>query len=206
MTEMILKNNILFLITITMFLGSCKNTTVVDAANYVKYIDNADNGLMQEYANEEKALNLKAQYKTPEYLAIKEIGVEAFHPDSIMTLAKEFEGGYHFNFTISSSVSGYDVIKEKLSPSDYLKRVTYLTGEIRKDFKLLVGIDTIPCTICHYERNYNISPDNVFILVFPHEQKTEEDLTLLYDDKLFNQGIIEFKFKNKNIKNTPKLL
>lgn len=203
---MILKNNIRLIIAISVFLVSCENTTVVDAVNYIKYIDNTENGLVQEYANEEKALKLKAQYKTPEYLAIKEIGVEAFHPDSIVTLAKEFDGGYHFNFTISSSVSGYDVIKEKLSPSDYLKRITYLTGEIRKDFKLVSGLDTLPCVVCHYERNYNISPNNVFILVFPYQQKTESDLTLLYDDKLFNQGIVEFKFKNKNIKNTPKLL
>ena len=195
-----------FIFFILLIVTGCKKVSVVDAANYVKYVDNPDNGLIQEYKNEDKALQITTQYKPTEYLAIKEIGPTAFHPDSILTLAKEFEGGHHFGFTISSLQSGYDVIKEKLSPKAYLDRVTYLTGAIRNDFKLLVGLDTVPCTIAHYERNYNISPNNNFMLVCPYSGVTDEDLTLIYDDKIFGEGKLEFTIKNKNIKNTPKLL
>jgi hypothetical protein len=198
--------NIYIIGFITLLIVSCKKTTVVDAANYVKYVDNPENGLVQEYKNEDKALKITTRYKTPEYLAIKEIGPTAFHPDSILKLAKEFEGGYHLGFTISSMVSGYDVIKEKLSPKEYLDRVTYLSGSIRDDFKLLVGLDTVACSIAHFERNYNISPNNNFMLVFPYDKTTNEDLTLIYDDKIFGEGKLEFKIKYKNIKNTPKLL
>lgn len=194
------------LLPFVIFCLSCNKVSVVDAASYVKYVNNRDNGLIQEYENEDKALKITTKYKPAEYLAIKEIGPEAFHPDSILTLAKEFKGGYHLGFTISSTQTGYDVIKEKLSPKEYLKRVTYLTGEIRNDFKLLVGLDTVPCSIAHYERNYNISPNNNFMLVFPKDKTLKEDLVLIYDDKVFGEGKLEFRIKYKNIKNIPKLL
>lgn len=198
--------NKIAMIVFLLLAAACKKTTVVDAANFIRYVDAIDNGLIQEYKNDNKGLKISAQYKPAVYLAIKELGPDAFHPDTIMSLAQEFQGGYHFSLTVSSTVSGYDVIKEKLSPNDYLKRITYLTGEIRNDFKLLAGLDTIPCAVAHYERNYNISPDNKFLLVFPYSEKSNEDLTLIYDDKVFGEGKLEFRIKNRNIKKIPKLL
>jgi hypothetical protein len=185
---------------------SCKRTTVVDAANYIRYADNPGNGLVKEYSDAEKSLKITAQLKSPEYLAIKESDPGSFRPDSILLLAKEFEGGYHFGFTISSTTPGYDAIKGKLSPQEYLKRITYMSGEIKNDFKLVAGIDTIPCSVCHYERTYNVSPDNIIMLVFAYDKAVDEDLLLIYDDKIFGINRIEFGFKNKDIKNAPKLL
>lgn len=196
---------LLFLIT-GLASMSCNRISVVDGANYIKYIDNPDNGLIQEYVDKEKSLKLVSQYKTPEYLAIKEIGPTNFDSDSVLNLSKEFTGGFHFSFNILSTESGYDVIKGKLSPKEYLSRITHMSGEIKNDFKLLIGSDTIPCSICHFERTYNISPDNILMLVFPFEKTTDEDLQLLYDDKLFGIGKVSLTFNNKNIKNTPKLL
>lgn len=200
------KSKLFFSLVAALTVVSCKRTTVVDAANYIKYVDNPDNGLIMTYTNDEKHLKITAQYKTPEYLAIKEIGTEAFQSDSILNLAAGFEGGYHFDFNVSSTELGYDAIKGKLAPKEYLERITYMSGAIRNDFKLVIGMDTLPCSVCHFERTYNISPDNILMLVFPYEKPLEKDLTLLYDDKIFGIGKVSLEFKNKNIKDTPKLL
>lgn len=185
---------------------SCQRTTVKDATEYVRYIDNPENGLIKEYSFADKGFKLMGCYKTPEYSAIKEIGPDAFNTDNFREMAKDFEGGYHFNFVISSIQSGYDAIKGKLSPNEYIDRITYMSGAIRNDFKLVAGLDTIPCSVCHFERTYNISPDNIIMLVFPYTSVVDTDLKLIYEDKIFGVGSIVMDFKNKDIKNTPKLL
>ncbi|HYG14780.1 MAG TPA: hypothetical protein VEC12_03435 [Bacteroidia bacterium] len=200
-------------ISITLFfaflivLNSCKKSAkVTDAVSYLRYIENKDNGLVKEYKNEEMGLQIKVQYKSPVYMAIKEFDTDNFQYDSMAVLAQEYDGAYHFGFKISSAVNGYDVIKAKLPPKEYLDRITYLSTEVSKDFKLVLGLDTLPCSICHFERTFNISPHNEFILVFPGRITSEENAKLIYDDKIFGIGKLEFDFKRKHFKNIPDLI
>lgn len=198
--------SILFLALIILLTSCRKTAKVTDAVSYLKYIENKDNGLVKEYKNEELGLQISVQYKSPVYMAIKEFDTENFRYDSMTAIAGEYDGAYHFGFKISSAVNGYDVIKAKLAPKEYLDRITYLSTDVSKDFKLVMGLDTLPCAICHFERTFNITPHNEFMLVFPGNTKSKENIKLIYDDKTFGIGKLEFDFKRKHFLNIPDLI
>ena len=101
-----------------------------------------------------------------------------------------------------------EFLKYKLASSneDYEKRVKYCAFDMQKDIKLLAGNDSMPCTLFHFERAYDLAPYGIFLLGFPLSKiGSDKEAAIVIQDKLFNKGILKFTFSESELKNLPKL-
>ncbi|MCH4829692.1 hypothetical protein BWK60_03665 [Flavobacterium covae] len=90
--------------------------------------------------------------------------------------------------------------KELLDPSftgiSYEEGLKYLAFGIDQDFYVVTSKkDTIPCAGVNYERTYKITPYQKILLYFSGIQPDEE-VQLIYKDKLFKKGTLKFKFNS----------
>jgi hypothetical protein len=77
----------------------------------------------------------------------------------------------------------------------YNERIKYFSFELYKDVYLVYGSDTIPCGMHVWERGFNAKPELSCQLVFD-AIKIQDDtpLELVYNDKVFGNGLIKFRF------------
>ncbi|MFK7048441.1 hypothetical protein FLACOL_01616 [Flavobacterium columnare] len=90
--------------------------------------------------------------------------------------------------------------KELLDPSftgiSYEDGLKYLAFGIDQDFCVVTSTkDTIPCAGVNYERTYKIAPYQKILLYFSGIQPNEQ-VQLIYKDKLFKKGTLKFKFNS----------
>jgi hypothetical protein len=128
--------------------------------------------------------------------------VTRFLPESYRLLmskqsVKEQEDNYyHFSVKLDKQLPG-KLDKEKL---------LYLAFDIQNDFALLVnGTDSLAPVICQKIEN-GISGNYEYMVVFEKGDKYgDDDFTLVYNDKIFGIGTIDFVYKQKDIKKIPEL-
>lgn len=93
-----------------------------------------------------------------------------------------------------------DLLKSIYTKKDYESSVKYMSFSIENDFAVVTQSgDTIPCSGVNFERNYKIAPFKRLLLHFGNIPE-DEKIQLIYNDKLFNNGIIKFKFQEIPIK------
>lgn len=177
----------------------------LSAPDLVSFVQNENSGLKQHFTKNE--FTYSAFYKPVDYIICKEQRSDKVETSIAKTKRRELQGMQYIDLRIAAKNINEELLKYNISPdNDYEKRIKYCSFEIQKDLQLVEGKDTIACSMVHYEREYGVTPYVTILLAFPINKKTmDEDKTLLFDDKLFYNGLIQFVFSNKNIKNTPKL-
>ena len=87
-----------------------------------------------------------------------------------------------------------DILEKEYTHLDYDKSVKYMATTIRNDFMVVTASgDTIPCAGVHFERHFKVSPFNRVLLYFGGINP-EDNIQLIYQDRLFQNGIFKFKF------------
>jgi hypothetical protein len=183
--------------------GQTASSSTLVPVDYVSWMRNPENGIRKEKQIEE--IIYSVQYKTPDYIAC----IEADNKDSISP-AKVTDDGtetiHYFDFKMTLENYEGEFLKHKLnSPAQYDSRVKYLAFGIEKDISLVEGGDTIPCTICHFERAYDVAPEATLLLGFVSKKKYLKKKEFIFHDKLFGKGIVKFTFTKDEMKSIPKL-
>jgi hypothetical protein len=89
-----------------------------------------------------------------------------------------------------------DLLKEQFTSLSYEEGVKYMSFTLDKDFYVVTSKkDTIKCTGVSYERNFKIAPFQKVLLFFSGIDP-EENIQLIYNDKLFKKGTLKFQFKD----------
>jgi hypothetical protein len=95
---------------------------------------------------------------------------------------KDANGIICYELRISHS-SGKDVLE---LPNIRKKedRVTYFATDFGNHIKMIVDRDTLPCTMCHFERNFSYAPYQSFQIGFPYnkEWKNKPHHLIIQDD------------------------
>ncbi|WP_322289678.1 hypothetical protein [Aquimarina sp. 2201CG5-10] len=93
-----------------------------------------------------------------------------------------------------------DLLKSKYTNLDYESSVKYMSFKIQRDFKVVTQSgDTINCTGLTFERNFKVAPFKRLLLHFGNIPE-RENIQLIYDDQLFDNGLLKFKFTETPIK------
>lgn len=93
-----------------------------------------------------------------------------------------------------------DLLSSEFTNRNYEESVKYFAFTIRKDFSVITSSkDTIQCSGVQFERNFKVAPFKRAVLYFGGVNP-EEQIQLIYNDELFGNGIIKFKYKNTPIK------
>ncbi|MDY8138493.1 hypothetical protein [Aquimarina sp. 2201CG5-10] len=93
-----------------------------------------------------------------------------------------------------------DLLKSKYTNLDYESSVKYMSFKIQRDFKVVTQSgDTINCSGLTFERNFKVAPFKRLLLHFGNIPEGE-NIQLIYDDQLFDNGLLKFKFTETPIK------
>ena len=185
------------------------NSHKVLPAEYVKYVENPDNGLnLKQKVN---GVIYTIQYEPTDYCVMLEERSFSVPEETFETERKRFKGLEHYIFRINKI--GMDSLVAKLGDTaKYKKGVTeYLDFRIQKDIRLVKGSDTVTCSICQRDANTGISEYYTFSLGFYSKQdevpvqEANADRTFLYNNKMLQTGNIMLRMRGKDIDHIPGL-
>lgn len=196
-----------------MVIGSCKSGNEFDfnknpiqtAKEYCKWFEEKDNNQIIE--KEMSTLNYKALFVSAEYLAMKEIETLDSDTSEIRKKIDNYSELQYVVFRIKKNDFNGELLKFQLKSSDeYQNRINYCSFNIQKDFNLIEGKDTLNCCISQFERTYGITPFISFILGFPKTEANQaSNKTLVFNDMLFGNGIINLTYHKENFNKLPQL-
>ncbi|TNE81423.1 MAG: hypothetical protein EP332_04695 [Bacteroidetes bacterium] len=168
--------------------------------DFVNQVNDPKGNFCSLHEFENQNIMLSTVFKPAEFNALMGLESEQDYEDQFKLALNEQESSLRFDFRIACLDPSYDIIKDTLPPDLYIERIEYLTAKMAGDFSLVMGKDTIVPNFFHYERTYNMTPFNNFLLGFDlPRSKVHDNIRILYDDKLFGLGRIEFDFDKNTI-------
>lgn len=171
----------------------------LNKSDYVKFIENEENGLKVKKEIGDKIFSL--QYEPTDYVLLKS-GQNKIDK-------KELEGSEFYTLEVREE-KGKDILNLSEKGQDYNLKMEYLINDMQKDIKLIVGEDTISCSEFHMERGYDITSRARFMFsftseIFKKEEAGNMDRVIEFNDKVFGTGKIYITVESSAIENIPAL-
>ena len=187
---------------------SGKSVSVVDPLlprEYVGWVRNPSNGLLRDKTIDD--ITFSAQYKPYEYIACIEEKTEQISDSLTKRKIAELDGMEYIDLKIALKDGQQELLKYNLlSKADYETRVKYFSFGMQNDISLVENGDTIPCSLFHFERAYDVTPYCTFLLGFVKKAKKNiSDETLIFPDRTFHKGIVKLTFSKNDLDHIPKL-
>lgn len=149
-------------------------------------------------------LTYSLTHVSPEYLAIHDLGLNATKK-MIDSVKSEYSAMEYFKLNIEASDFSEELLKYNLeSAAQYDERVRYCSFAIANDLSMSVGTESVKCGLNHFERSFNAAPFLTVMLAFP-KTNTNKEVTVTFDDHLFNKGLIRFTWTAEEFAAFPKL-
>lgn len=185
------------------FLTLSCNKSKYSPTEYVNWCDSEENGLSKEFTQNE--LKLTCQFMTSEYAVLKQND-----PNNLV------EQEINENINALSDLRQFKLIFENTQSTNFLKdnyttaeqfntRSMYLSYDIQSDLRLVEGEDTVNCIMNHYERSYGNTPYETLLVSFPSNRSSQNDLELIFDDRVFGYGRVKFFFEKSLLESIPEL-
>lgn len=150
------------------------------------------------------AFSMEATYLPADWLAIKEAGTA--NTTQIATARQAYAGLEYYQLRIALQSGQGDLLQFGASSTgEYYQRVEYFSFGLQNDLRLLVGADTLPCKLFHFERNYGAAPYADFMLGFEEKGGNNFDRTVICYDRVFTQSQILLIIPAENIDRVPTL-
>ncbi len=103
----------------------------------------------------------------------------------------------YYKFTISEE-KNQNQIQNLFTQSNYNKLLSYINSNIQNDFIKQGSVNEFHPVQVFFESNNRISNKLVFLVAFEKETKTEET-TIVFNDNIFNNGILKFNYKTPDL-------
>jgi hypothetical protein len=190
----------LFIATVGL-ISSCK--TLLAPKDYVRWIENPDNGLRQK--KDVNGVVFDLQYKPADYVIARENAKNTL-PLSFYNERKEKLGELlYFSLEIKSASQDllmYDLKEEQ----EYYRRVNYYSLDFQQDIKLVVGADTLPCLMYQFENTYGTAPYIRMSIAFSGKQREKiesSDCAVLLEDRVFGGGLLRYEYQKNKWQSVP---
>lgn len=200
-----LKNNKAYcLLCLLLLLSGCGRKALSPQA-YLNWINSDKSGLTQ--TRKMDAYEFSASYRPKEYLGLLQLRNKEVTAQNLKEAEKGYDSLYCFLFKIATADHKTDILQESINaPSEYYARLQYFLKDIKNDFRLVSGKDTMECSLCQFERSYNLSPYSDFELYFNKPAasgKEQNDLLLIYNDQVLKSGPINLLFSGRTLGSLP---
>jgi hypothetical protein len=182
-----------------LFLFGCGKKKL-NQSDYLQYINSEESGLVQK-----KTFNnvtYKVKLHLPEMISAT--------ADENITKAK-FESNMKYynnkvNFIFIMEDNGSTKVKNAMFDKEkYGAMLSYANTELKNDFKLLNGNDTLYCGLVHLEPANSIQPVIRMTLGFSGIDSVGRSLTLIYNDNIFSNGPLKFYYSKETLNNLPEI-
>ena len=192
------------IITLTILTQACSRQKAMPE-EYIAYVNNEKNGLIQSREFGEYRITL--QYRPLAFEALNNTGAESISKEILDKQLAENSGLEYYLLQIGSIQKKTDALSNGISHiSQYQERISQLVSGIEGSVRLVIGTDTFPCVMHHYERNYQMADYHNILLVFePEKPLADYDRIIIYDDEMLGIGRINYTINKSDIKNIPEL-
>ncbi len=205
------KNNLLIHIII-FAIALCASCTgkqqKLGAADYISYMENADNGFLKKVTTSDIIYHIQA--KTPEYVSLKESNPESSSPESktIQNRVKQLDSSIWFSIKVMNAKANVNPLKYNArSLQEYNERLNYFLYQAGGNFSLKYDQKEATQIAYYFENSYGVTPYETIVLGFKlSDNLYNKDIELEYMDALFNSGIIKMSVTASDLKNKPILI
>lgn len=185
--------------------GACKKH-VASKLDYVRLVEDKSHGFRKEQTIAHWAY--KVQYKPASYIILHEKNRTEANTEARIKQLKDWR---FFNVYVRhDSITQYAPLRlVSTDLESYNTNLSFYLSQNKSNFLLLV--DTVPLypTVYQFENDYNLSPEDVFVVGFhmpaQYAEKEPEKLILQYDDQMLRNGIVRFVFKQQDLDQEPTL-
>jgi len=183
-------------------LSSC--SVSLAPAEYVAWIEEEANNLRQ--VKEISNIQYQLQYRPLNYIAAKEKRKVNLPEQELLERTSKLKGSLYFSLRLNLKNNAQDILLHEINgEQDYFARVSYCNAAMADDIKLVDGKDTLACSLFQYVPNYGVAPFADFVFAF-EDKETKGDKTILFNDRLFGAGNLQFQFKEEDIENIPEII
>jgi len=191
----------IFLILSILFLTACNSKK--SPIDYIQWVNDPENGMVK--IKETNTTQLECKYTPTEYVVLKQFKKGTVDTVVYNAEVNEINNMYHFILKFQNH-DGSNLIKDNYSTQEsFQQKSMYLSYDIKSDLKLVQGLDTTFCVLNHHERTYGNTPYEQILLSFPKLNKKVEELTLIFDDRVFGFNRVKFNFSKRDLENIPKV-
>lgn len=195
-------------IAVLSILPGC-NSRELDPDSYMKYYEKNHQSLVKSKELDE--LVFEADLIPHEVLAMRELNTgNSGRIDKLQYAAAygNYKNAWYFGFRIKASEMGGSLKKIIHSKENNAKIRQYLASAIREDFSIEVDSKKINCGLINVEADLSIQDSFLFIMSFEKpasEAGSDKDITLVYKDNMFRNGILKFRFSGGQLNDFPKI-
>jgi hypothetical protein len=189
----------LWIYTAVLFWSSCQ--TSLSPNQYQQWI--AENGDLLTTSQSESALRATLRHLPADWLALQEAGGK---PVEFAKAKLDYAGLEYYQLRVAVQSGNSDVLQYAVAnEAEYYQRVSYFSFGFQHDLHLLIGNDTLPCKLFHFERNYGSAPYMDFMIGFEVPLESQQDRTLLYYDIIYAQRVFALTIPFANLNRIPNL-
>lgn len=105
----------------------------------------------------------------------------------------------YYKLTISDEEKESNKISELYLQSNYNKLLYYINKNIEFDFKTILNGKEYNPVLVYFESNNRMTKKLVFMLAFEKPKEIDGDLIVEFNDNIFNNGKIKFKYNLKEL-------
>ncbi len=181
-------------------------TEAVSADEFVSWCSNEENQLSKSKAISE--MIYRVNFLPAESMAYTELKTSQYDLETFQKTSESYKSMSYFNFRLQLNNGNGELLKYKVnSPAHYEERIKYVSFYMEKDLYLVQGNDTVYPGIYHFERTYEVVPFITVMLAFDNTKfDKEKEFTIVYNDKLFEKGLVKFTYQNKVLVDVPQVV
>lgn len=201
-----MKNTIqIIFFVVSFFLFGCSGMDKeIIPLEYVKYVEDEDNAL--KISKEIGDVVYTLQYKPVDYLIALEQKKNIIDINEYTKRKMELNGMEYFTLELKPKINNMEVLNIGAEDkNEYNARIQYASFDLQNDIYLIDGLDIVPCGIYHFEQKYGLGNSVKLLLGFEKSSKTHKNLTVVFEDKILNGGVLKFLLMRENIDLLPKM-
>jgi len=170
---------------------------------YVAWVDDVENGLIKTQIKTNSIITCK--YTPAEYHVLKQFSPNNIDQDVFQSEYEGISNMYHFILRFKKMDETNFLKNNNVTHDEFQLNSLYLSYGIRQDLKLVHGLDTVECVLNHHERTYSNTPYEQILLSFPKTSNSIEDLTFIFNDRVFGFNRVKFFFSKDVLNDIPVL-
>lgn len=190
---------------------SCGRNEISSYEEYVKWLNDEENGLVMN--KKVDGITIKLKYMPSDYLAYQDLsGEKSINKSAIDSIVSGYQKSLTFLMTlgVDGKMKKGDIMYQDISNYEEYKQKLYaMNFEVEQLTILTLGDKKYKPVLSSLENVYGLTDSRNITLVFVPDTENEKSfytsdkVLLSYDDEIFNTGINHFTFNREDINNTP---
>ena len=201
------KTAVLAIAILSVFTGC--NSRELDPDSYMTYYEKNHGSLIKSKELDE--LVFEADLIPHDVLALRELNTDnngRIDKSQFAAAYGNYKNAWYFGFRIKASETGGSLKKIIHSKENNAKIRQYMASAIKEDFSIEIDSKKINCGLINVETDLSMQDAFLFIMSFDKPASAAypgKDITLIYKDNIFQNGILKFRFSSEQLNDFPKI-